>query len=197
MKRTWLVWTLVGGVVVTVLVAFNYERGKETVPLTEIFPDQQGLNTDVEYEFFDTDEKGSAPATITQNKSVAPVAPPPAAVSAKPLASAKKVPANVTKNSPPASAPAVAATPTPSAGSGKIFTIQVAAFKERSKADIAVQQAQKKGYPAYVDERSRNDGSVWYQICVGKFDTQGPAKELLTKIKQDYKDGYIKVLTGQ
>ena len=51
MKRTWLVWTLVGGVLVTVLIAFNYERGKEAVPLSEIFPGKGALHNEVEYEF--------------------------------------------------------------------------------------------------------------------------------------------------
>ncbi len=204
MKRIWLVWILVGGVLVTVLIAFNYERGKETVPLSEIFPEKGALNNEVEYEFFDTDEKGSAlvstPETKQQSIRPVPVTPVIAAktpagapvkqttVSSEPIAKPKVV----------AAAPAAPVASTAAVGgSGKMYTIQVAAFKERSRADKAVAQAQQKGYSAYVDERSHSDGSIWYQICIGKFDTMSPAKELLTKVKQDYKDGFIRTLSGK
>lgn len=205
MKRTWLVWILVGGVLVTVLIAFNYERGKEAVPLSEIFPGKGALNNEVEYEFFDTDEKGSALVATSETKQ-----------SVRPVQSTPTVVAKTSVTPSPSKEPSVSLAPvakpkttvaaTPSApstgpgsvgGSGKIYTIQVAAFKERSRADKAVAQAQQKEYTAYVDERSRSDGSIWYQVCIGKFDTQAQAKELLTKIKQDYKDGFIRTLSGK
>ena len=205
MKRTWLVWTLVGGVLVTVLIAFNYERGKETVPLSEIFPDKRSTGNDVEYEFFDTDEKGSALVTTAETKqtirpvqTVSAVASKPSAGSAP--ATAKQTPASsgVAERTTPVGAPSVSSSGSRTgAGTRKVYTIQVAAFKERARADKAVAQAQQKGYSAYIAEQNRSDGSIWYQICVGKFDTQGPAKELLTKIKQDYKDGFIKTLSGR
>ena len=204
MKRTWLVWTLVGGVLVTVLIAFNYERGKETVPLSEIFPEKGALHNEVEYEFFDTDEKGSALLASTELKQTSrPVQAAPVAAVKAPVASAPVKQVSVTSGSkvkpeaatvaPASSTGGVATT----AASGKIYTIQVAAFKDRSYADKGVAQAQQKGYPAYIDEKRRSDGSIWYQICVGKFETQSSAKELLIKIKQDYKDGFIRVLSGK
>ncbi len=207
MKRTWLVWTLVGGVLITVLIAFNYERGKEAVPLSEIFPEKGIANQEVEYEFFDTDEKGSALVATTEKKQtirppqqLAPTVAtktPAAPVSAKPAA-VSSAPIPKVKPKTTVAAATVSSTGTgTTGGSGKVYTIQVAAFKERTRADKAVAQAQQKGYSAYVDEKSRSDGSVWYQICIGKFDTQTPAKELLTKIKQDYKDGFIRILSGK
>jgi cell division septation protein DedD len=206
MKRTWLVWTLVGGVLVTVLIAFNYERGKEAVPLSEIFPEKGALDREVEYEFFDTDEKGSALVSTaeTRQQSIRPAQPSPTVAAKAPAASTPttKQPA-VSSGSVAKPKAASAATtgapmgPAAGGGSGKIYTIQVAAFKERSRADKAVAQAQQKGYSAYVDERSRDDSSTWYQVCIGKFDAQSPAKELLTKVKQDYKDGFIRILSGR
>lgn len=206
MKRTWLVWTLVGGVLVTVLIAFNYERGKDAVPLSEIFPEKGALNSEVEYEFFDTDEKGSALVSTAETKqqSLRPVQPSPA-VAAKVPAASTPIAKQPAVSPGPVAKPKAAATVTAGAsmgpaaggGSGKIYTIQVAAFKDRSRADKAVAQAQQKGYSAYVDERSRDDGGTWYQICIGKFDAQSPAKELLTKVKQDYKDGFIRILSSR
>lgn len=204
MKRTWLVWILMGGVLVTVLIAFNYERGKETVPLSEIFPGKGALHNEVEYEFFDTDEKGSAlVATPEMKQPSRPVQSAPAAAAKAPVTSvpAKQASAVTSSTAKPKTTVVTPASSsggtTITGGSGKIYTIQVAAFKERSRADKAVAQAQQKGYSAYVDEKSRSDGSIWHQICIGKFDTQSPAKELLIKIKQDYKDGFIRTLSGK
>lgn len=205
MKRTWLVWTLVGGVLVTVLIAFNYERGKEAVPLSEIFPGKGALHNEVEYEFFDTDEKGSALVATAETKQPSrPAQAAPTAAAKAPVTSvpAKSASAGTSSTAKPkttvvTSAGSSGGITTTTGGGGKIYTIQVAAFKERSRADKAVAQAQQKGYPAYVDEKSRSDGSIWYQICIGKFDAQSPAKELLIKIKQDYKDGFIRTLSGK
>ena len=204
MKRTWLVWTLVGGVLVTVLIAFNYERGKEAVPLSEIFPGKGALHNEVEYEFFDTDEKGSALVATAETKQPSrPAQAAPTAAAKAPVTSvpAKQASVATSSTAKPKTTVVTPAGPsggtTTTGGSGKIYTIQVAAFKERSRADKAVAQAQQKGYSAYVDEKSRSDGSIWYQICIGKFDTQSPAKELLIKIKQDYKDGFIRTLSGK
>jgi len=188
------------------LIAFNYERGKETVPLSEIFPEKGALHNEVEYEFFDTDEKGSALVTTAETKqqSIRSVQPSPAVAAKAPGTSTSMAKQTTATPSPVvkskatvAGAAGSSAGPAVTGGSGKLYTIQVAAFKERSRADNAVAQAQQKGYSAYVDERSRSDGSVWYQICIGKFDTQSPAKELLTKVKQDYKDGFIRALSGR
>ncbi len=206
MKRTWLVWTLVGGVLVTVLIAFNYERGKEAVPLSEIFPEKGALDREVEYEFFDTDEKGSALVSTaeTRQQSIRPAQPSPTVEAKAPAVSTPTTKQPAVSPGPVAKPKAASVMttgapmgPAASGGSGKIYTIQVAAFKERSRADKAVTQAQQKGYSAYVDVRSRDDGSTWYQICIGKFDAQSPAKELLAKVKQDYKDGFIRILSGR
>ncbi|MBI5150320.1 MAG: SPOR domain-containing protein [Candidatus Omnitrophica bacterium] len=207
MKRAWLVWGLVGAVVVTVLIAFNYERGKEAVPLTEVFPGKDVMNNAVEYEFFDSDETASVPVkttgvaagsqspapsviAVSKKRPAAPTAPKP--VVARAPVAVSTSPAVATTVSVPTSKISVA----PSTGTGKAYTIQVAAFKDQSGANKAVELARQKGYTAFVDQHNKSDGSVWYQICIGRFDGQQAAKELLIKVKQDYKDGYIKVLTS-
>lgn len=206
MKRTWLVWALVGAIVITVLIAFNYERGREAVPLSEIFPEKEATNNAVEYEFFDSDETPTATPSTATTKT--PVQAPVVAVSVPKKvvtapAAAKARPAGAAFVAAPAIAPAAStivpassAIPGTSTAIGKVYTIQVAAFKEQSRANKAVEQAQQKGYTAFIDQRSKSDGSVWYQICIGRFDGQQAAKELLAKLQQDYKDGYIKILTG-
>lgn len=196
MKRTWLVWALVGGIVLTVLIAFNYERNKETAPLSEIFPEKDNLTGEVEYEFVDTEEKSPAPTSLAKTTVAGPVAPvtSPKSPSAAP-GSGTMVGKAAGSSSIISSSAGIASSG--STGGGKTYTIQVAAFKEKSRADKAVEQAQQKGYSAYLDTRTHNDGTTWYQMCIGRFDVQESAKELLLKVKQDYQEGFIKVLSGR
>ncbi|MCA9399422.1 MAG: hypothetical protein KC618_06710, partial [Candidatus Omnitrophica bacterium] len=54
MKNSWLIWVFIAGVVITVLVAFNYQgSNNETVPLSEIFPEEQSYPVAADYEFAD------------------------------------------------------------------------------------------------------------------------------------------------
>ena len=51
MHKTWFTWALVTTTVVAVFVAFNYHGGKDAVPLSEIFPDEETFFAGIEYEF--------------------------------------------------------------------------------------------------------------------------------------------------
>lgn len=193
MKNTWLIWVFVVGIIVTTLVALNYEGGKQTVPLSEIFP-EEGKQA-VDYEFVEAENQLSSLTDSVAKKGEegrkeAGVQ----VASEKPLAPTSA-----------ASAPASAKTPTPPSGvsSGMAtsaqkgrFTVQVAAFKEKSRAEKAVSQAKAKGYPAFMDQRTRQDGGLLYQIYVGRFDAKQEASAILMKLRQDYKDCFIKMLAN-
>ena len=43
MHKTWFTWTIVTTIVVAVFFAFNYHGGKDAVPLSEIFPDEEAF----------------------------------------------------------------------------------------------------------------------------------------------------------
>ncbi len=197
MKRSWLVWALLGGIVLTVLIAFNYERNNETIPLSEIFPEKDAVIGEVDYEFVDTERQDSKSSLVVQMPALKPdvlgVAvqdPVPAvAVPDSNIAASKTSGAS-------AASGLLGAAPSSSPGNGKVYTIQAAAFKKKSYADKAVKEAEQKGYPAHVDTRTHKDGTTWYQMCIGKLEDKESAKELLLKVKQDYKDGFIKVLSG-
>lgn len=201
MKKSWLVWAILGVVVLTVLISFNYERDNETIPLSEIFPEKDVMTGEVDYEFVDTDGQNSASSLVVQTpplKSDAsgvsvqdsvPVAVVTTAVADSNTTASKTRDASLTSG-------LLGAAPSSSSGNGKVYTIQVAAFKKKSYADKAVKEAEAKGYSAYVDTHTHKDGTTWYQMCIGKLDSKESAKELLLKVKQGYQDGFIKVLSG-
>lgn len=203
MKRSWFIWLFVVGVVVTILIALNYEGNRKVTPLSEIFSEET-IPTEPEYEFIEADEKLASlventksqnPVNVPQ-QAVVPLAPKTSTASNVPLKQGvvvQAVPASKAKAvvSPPQ--PAISTTAAKSAG-GPVFTIQIASFKDKGKAESALDHAQKKGYSAYLNFQTLPNGDIWYRVYVGKFNAQDEAKILLGKIKQDYQDGFIKIL---
>lgn len=194
MKNTWFLWVLGVGVVITILIALNFEGGRKTVPLNEIFPDENQAQG-IEYEFAEAE---SDLATLVE-KSEGKKAPAAAAAGAGAKAGSSQVPAVAAVALPTASSTAApmasAATASPS---GKAYTVQVASFKDEDRAQKALTQAKDKGYPdAFIDPKPRADGGTNYQICVGRFNVMAEAKSFLAKLQQDYKDGFVRNIQGR
>jgi cell division protein FtsN len=61
----------------------------------------------------------------------------------------------------------------PQKESVKIYTIQVAAFRDKIHADALIQQLKEKGFPAYLQIKDGERGPDWYRVRVGEF----PGKE--------------------
>jgi cell division septation protein DedD len=186
MKNTWFLWFLGVGVVITILIALNFEGGRKTVPLNEIFPDESQTQS-IEYEFADAEND----LTTLVEKSEGKKAPSPASGS-DPKAVSPQVPA-------PVAVPQASGTDAPAAAplSGKAFTVQIASFKDEDRAQKALAQAKDKGYAeAFIDSKGRSDGGFNYQICVGRFHAMAEAKNFLSKLQQDYKDGFIRNIQG-
>lgn len=197
MKHTWLIWFLIVGVIVTILVALNYEGRQQTVPLNEIFSEEE--TRAIEYEFVEADntlsrlvnnvtagERGQA--TAVASKAPAPSPAPVQKLSAAPPVSVSQVSAK------PSSPSVVVSAPAAQAGK-KLFTIQVASFKDKERAEKALTQIQQKGYSAvYIGSKPREGGGSWYRVYIGQFNAKQEATELLAKIQQDYKDSFILLL---
>ncbi len=194
MKNTWFLWVLGVGVVITILIALNFEGGRKTAPLSEIFPDENQAQS-IEYEFAEAENDL---ATLVE-KSEGKKAPAAAAAGAGQKVVSPQVPSVTAVAAPQASgaaAPTASATTVPL--SGKAYTIQVASFKDEGRAQKALTQTKDKGYPdAFIDSKARSDGGVNYQICVGRFGVMAEAKNFLAKLQQDYKDGFIRNIQGR
>ncbi len=75
----------------------------------------------------------------------------------------------------------------------KPFTIQVASFQDRAKAEIVVKELGKADFSPTISATDLGEKGVWYRVCVGNFDTEDQASEFLKTLKKDYKDSFIKL----
>lgn len=177
MKNSWLVWLFVIGVVVTVAVAFNYEKGKNVVPLSEIFQ-EESIPVDVEYEIVKPDTDEAIKEAVTQAKTSTTTASastkPTTTIVAQPAPSPKaEMPSTVVKD--------YAKTP---------FTVQVASFKEETRAQKVVDTLKSKGYVGQIVAKNLGEQGIWNRVYVGQFNVKAEADEFLKKIKNDF-DGKI------
>jgi len=172
MKNSWFVLIFIVGVVVTVLFAFNYQGGKETIPLSEIFPDEETSAIDVDYEFV-TDEQLKVKAEVPSevkilNKKVQPITQ--IKEDAVQVKSQQKDTIDLNKIP---------------------FTIQVASFKERKAAESTLATIKAKNYNAYIVTRNLREKGTWHRIYIGRYDTKEEAEENLLQVKADYKNSFI------
>ncbi len=176
MKNSWLTWTLIVGVVVVVLIAFNHQNRNQNVPLTEIFPEEKENPSNVEYEFVNKEQASSAPAKA---------APKPAVV-AKPVTPA-----------PTAPSPAVAPAPTSSSTAPIVKTnnlsyrIQVASTQDKKKADEMVSKLKAKNMDAKIVEKNLGDKGIWYRIYIGQYATKKEAEDFAQTIKADFPNSLV------
>jgi len=165
MGKSWLTLVLVI-VIVTVFVVFNYQEGRDAVPLSEIFPDEKAVSHDVAYEFVEEEPAAPAPATT-----VTAVVPAPAPTKAPEKAAIV------------ASAPSVASTAN--------YTVQIASFKDKKRAEEALANIQIKVPSAYMAARDLGTKGTWYRIYAGQFDQRRQAEVTLNDIKKDFDSSFI------
>lgn len=60
------------------------------------------------------------------------------------------------------------------AGTG-MYTVQVSAWRDRSKAETQVQRIRAAGKDAYVDQTTIN-GTTWYRVRIGRYNTREEAE---------------------
>ncbi len=208
MKHTWLIWFLIVGVVVTILVALNYEGRQQTIPLSEIFSEEE--TRAVEYEFVEADndlshlvnnvvtrqqDQGQVTAAVSKTRETSQQ-PAPELTAMPPVRVSPQVSAKPSSPAVAVSVPVVRPGSPQAVHSGKnFFTIQVASFKDKDRAEKALTQIRQKGHAsAYIGSKPREGGGFWYRIYVGEFNARQEAAELLPKIQQDYKDSFILLL---
>ena len=168
MKNQWPIWFFVLVVVAVVIIAFNFQ-GNNSGDLSEVYTGDDIENMPaIEYEF--VDESSDQAATPSEKQE-------PALVKNE---VSEVLPLNE-KSSQHLTTPF---TQVP-------FTIQVSSYKERKRAEMALQGMKAAGYPAYISEKNLGSKGTWYRIYVGKFDTKVQADEYLSKVKEEYKDCFI------
>ncbi|MBI5043954.1 MAG: SPOR domain-containing protein [Nitrospirae bacterium] len=66
----------------------------------------------------------------------------------------------------------------------KRFTLQVAAFKEREKAEDIAGSLKKKGYDPYIVPVTIPEKGVWYRVRIGRFATRPDAQSIQARLKK-------------
>lgn len=80
-------------------------------------------------------------------------------------------------SSPEPPSPTVSPSPSPEPPKVMEYTLQLAAFKGREKAQEFVNELKEKGYYAYFVPVSNSKGETWNLIRVGKFKTRDEAQD--------------------
>ena len=178
MKNTWPIALAVAGIIVIIFIAFNFPKSQEDTALKEIFPEEDVAKTqEIQYEFVN-DEKQTKPSV--PNGQAAKVE------SAKPVSIQTMAQPAVSQV---ALQPAVNSAAAKSAAK---YAIQIASFKEKSKAESTLKAIQAAGkYTAYLATKDLGTQGLWHRIYVGDFTTKDQAEGLLTQVKQDYQNSFI------
>lgn len=65
----------------------------------------------------------------------------------------------------------------------KRFTLQIAAFKEKDKAEDVAGSLKKKGYEPYIVPVTIPAKGVWYRVRIGRFSTRPDAQNIQARLK--------------
>lgn len=169
MRKTWLTWGFIV-VVVTVFVVLNYQGGNDAVPLSEIFPEEEVMSINVEYEFVEEE--------VVANELEETVKP---TIEITPLQTSEKVAGQIPVTKP--LRPLVKKLPS--------YTIQIASFKEKKRAEDALASIRAKVPSAYIASRDLGEKGVWYRVYAGQFDLRSDAEVSLSDIKRNYDSSFI------
>jgi len=175
MKDQWPLWLFVIAVIMIVLFAFNYQGTSEFVSIGDIFPESEmSEEGDLEYVFVDESQTAKTQSEPAKAEAVQPeeIAKAP---DEQPLGEEAMVQETVVT-------PNFLQVP---------FTIQVASYKKREAAQLALKGMQAAGYPAHIISRDLGEKGVWYRIYIGTFDTKNEAIQFLTNLKKDFKNSFI------
>ena len=71
------------------------------------------------------------------------------------------------------------------------LAIQIYSFKDKARADAALEKLKAKGYKAYIMVSDLGARGVWYRVRVGSFATEEEARAVLDAVTTDFKSGII------
>ena len=187
MKNSWLIWFLVVGVVITILVAFNYQDEKGSVPLSEIFPEtQETYPANIEYEFVDDNAQKTGQHIVQKSAqpgtSAAVTAAAPAKVSEVAQTEQKTEPAKLAQET-------ATAKDIPLAQAA--YSIQVASFKTKDRAQQKVAELSSKDIQGYIVTQEVKGKGTWYRVYVGKFASKTEADKYLPNIQKIVADSFV------
>jgi len=118
---------------------------------------------------------------VDRGSDVSPLPEPPVTRQAQPNLEFPPVDRGATAS--PLLGPPVTRTATPMAVQSGGFAVQMAAFRQRKKADEFWMMLQDHGYTAYLDEAEIPGSDQFYRVGVGPFDTREEAAEVVAGMR--------------
>ena len=194
MKNSILTWVIIAGIVIIILIGYNYQSNKNAVPLSEIFPEEKTTPADIEYEFVDETAKPvqaepttSEPAKIAQQQTApqqTTTAPAKTAETTQPIKAQQPAATAITSKSTQEALKDIKSKEIP-------FTIQIASFKTKDAAQTSLNKVLEKGYQGFILSKNLGEKGTWHRVYVGIFKTKPEAEQVLTKLKQDYPSSFV------
>ncbi|NIS61927.1 MAG: hypothetical protein GTO13_14880 [Proteobacteria bacterium] len=75
------------------------------------------------------------------------------------------------------------------------YTVNVASFRQRVRAERLTKGLEKKGYKAFVEEAAIPKKGTWYRVAVGRFSSRGEAQAFARTLKEKEKmDSFVREL---
>lgn len=75
------------------------------------------------------------------------------------------------------------------------YTVNVASFRERVRAERLTKELEKKGYKAFVEEAPISKKGTWYRVAMGRFSSRGEAQTFARTLKEKEKmDSFVREL---
>lgn len=72
------------------------------------------------------------------------------------------------------------------------FAIQVYSFQDKTRAETALENMRKNGYPqAYMVISDLGEKGTWYRVRVGGIDSEQKARDMLVELRKAYNGGFI------
>ncbi|MFQ5418319.1 MAG: SPOR domain-containing protein, partial [Myxococcota bacterium] len=78
--------------------------------------------------------------------------------------------------------------PPPPPSDGGNFTVQVAAFSERARAETLAEKLRGKRYDVFLTSAVTEEGGVLHRVRVGRFKSDDDASRVASKLAKDYRD---------
>jgi cell division septation protein DedD len=188
MKNSWLIWIFIVGVVVTIFFAFNQ---KKDVPFNDIFPEDETGPVDIEYEFVPKNqtvsERSPSQDALEETETIS---------SLQERQQEQVIEIEEVTNQPD---PQQASTDSEENSSKTEtvaiddfqYTIQVASFKKKERAEKLKNELGEKDYEAFILSKDLKDAGVWHRVYVGRYDNKKEAQPTLKEIKKEYNNSFI------
>jgi cell division protein FtsN len=82
----------------------------------------------------------------------------------------------------------------PSSLGSSTYTVQVAAFRDKTDAQALIDRLIQKGYPAHLDSRDDPGKGYWYRVRIGHYKEHEEARQMANRVSKNEKlDGFVTI----